>query len=489
MEKIKRWRKTKDWWNLTPIIIISLTIISLSPILLIQIDGYQATILWVYSLTMAIFLIFMYLSTYTYKPMPDIGYRPTVSVIVPAKNEEGVIRRTINAILDSDYPEHKLEVIAIDDGSTDNTAAEIQKIKSPRVTFIKNEKNLGKRISLGKGYMISTGEIIMCVDSDSFVEKDAIALLMQPFSKPDVVAVCGHGRAANIDVNLLTKLQHFWYQEMFRLIKGMESVYGCVTCCSGILAAYRRDAVKKPLEEWYDESRGKFVEESFLMKIISRSQADDRTLTIDVLAPPSARVVYQSNAIVSTLVPESSKQFVRQQLRWNRAWVHGTAASATFMWKKRFPVPLYFYGYQILIAVLNPLVVILWLIIKPLQGNFDAALLFMVGTVYIAILHGLNIYRYDKTTMSCIPYRCIFAIVSVVQSAILVPLAWLTVWDGAWSTRSGKGDKGKGDNNFTAKKITIGSTRKSAIGRTITSAIFAVMGIGMLRFFRVFKNN
>lgn len=426
------------WFNPTPFIIIMLTIVSLSPILLIQIDGYQVAILWFYSLSMAVFLMFMYLSTYTYKPMPDIGYRPTVSVIVPAKNEESVIQRTINSILDSDYPEDKLEVIVIDDGSTDNTAAEILKLKSPRINFIKNERNLGKRISLGKGFMKSTGEIIMCVDSDSFVEKDAIALMMQPFTKPDVMAVCGHGKADNRGVNLLTRLQHFWYQEMFRLIKGMESVYGCVTCCSGILAAYRRDAVKKTLDEWYDESQGKFVKESIFMKIISRSQADDRTLTCKVLSPRSARVVYQSNAIVGTLVPENSKQFVRQQLRWNRAWVHGTAVSALFMWRKPFPVPLYFYGYHILIAVLNPIVVILWLIIKPLQGMHSAALLFMIGTIYIAILHGLNIYRYDKTTILCIPYRCIFAIISVIQSAILIPLAWLTVWDGAWSTRTGK---------------------------------------------------
>ncbi len=216
----------------TAIVIIGLTIVGLLPIMLVQTDGYQATILWVYSISMSIFLIFMYLTTYTYKPIPDIGYRPTVSVIVPAKNEEEVIQKTINAILDSDYPQEKLEVIAIDDGSTDNTAAEIEKIKSSRLKFIKNEKNLGKRISLAKGFYKSIGEIVFCVDSDSFVEKDAITLMVQPFVKADIMAVCGHGKAANKNSNLLTRLQHFWYQEMFRLIKGMESIFGCVTCCS-----------------------------------------------------------------------------------------------------------------------------------------------------------------------------------------------------------------------------------------------------------------
>jgi hyaluronan synthase len=423
-------------------------------------DGYQATILWIYSISMAVFLIFMYITTYAYKPMPDMGNRPTVSVIVPAKNEEEVIQRTINAILDSDYPQNKLEVIAIDDGSTDNTAAEIQKIESARVKFIKNEKNLGKRISLAKGFNESTGEIVMCVDSDSFVEKDAIALMVQPFTKPDVMAVCGHGKAANKNANLLTRLQHFWYQEMFRLIKGMESMYGCVTCCSGVLAAYRRDAVKNTMDEWYleyieslegpDNKRINAKDESLFMRIISKSQADDRTLTVNVLAPTKNRVVYQSNAVVSTLVPENMRQFVRQQLRWNRAWVYGTAVSAKFMWKKPFPVPFYFYGYHILIAVLNPLVTITWLIIKPMQGMYSAAVLFLIGTTYIAILHGMNIYRYDKSTIACIPYRCIFAIIAVLQATVLVPLAWLTVWNGAWSTRSGR--KGNGGNS--AKNVT-----------------------------------
>jgi hyaluronan synthase len=314
--------------------------------------------------------------------------------------------------------------------------------------------------------------------------------MMQPFTKPDVVAVCGHGRAANLDKNLITRLQHFWYQEMFRLIKGMESMYGCVTCCSGILSAYRREAVKNTLDEWYNESlTGSFVskDESFIMRIMAKSQADDRTLTVNILAPPSAQVVYQSNAIVGTLVPENIKQFVRQQLRWNRAWMYGTVVSAKYMWKKPFPVPLYFYGYHILIAVLNPIVVVIWLIIKPLEGTYSAALLFMVGTTYIAILHGLNIYRYDKTTLACIPYRCIFAIISVFQSAILVPLAWLTVWDGAWSTRSGKG----GNNGNATTTTTNRNTEKSLLKRTATSvgARIIFIGAGVFWFFKFFKHN
>jgi hyaluronan synthase len=473
----------KTYMVLTAAIIISLTILGLIPILLVQTDGYQTTILWIYSVSMSAFLIFMYITTYTYKPVPDMGYRPKVSVIVPAKNEEGVIGRTIRAVLDSDYPEKLLEVIAIDDGSTDNTAAEIQKIESNRLIFIKNEKNLGKRISLAKGFNQSSGEIVMCVDSDSFVEKDAIALMMQPFLKQNVVAVCGHGKAANKDVNLLTRLQHFWYQEMFRLIKGMESVFGCTTCCSGILAAYRRTAIKETMDEWYGEYHGikPKKDESLLMRIFAKSQADDRTLTVNVLKPRKNKVVYQSNAIVSTIVPENMKQFVKQQLRWNRAWVYGTAISIGYMWKKPFPVPLYFYSYQVLIAILNPIVTIMWLVIKPINGMYGAAFLFLIGTTYISLLHGLNIYRYDKSTIACILYRVIFAIVAVFQSIVLVPLAWLTVWDGGWSTRSGRKDKG----GNVAKTISRNDT-KANISKNDTKVNISIKNIstGFLKFWR-----
>jgi hypothetical protein len=166
--------------------------------------------------------------------------------------------------------------------------------------------------------------------------------------------------------------------------------------------------------------------------------------------------------------------------------MYGTVVSAKYMWKKPFPVPLYFYGYHILIAVLNPVVVITCLIIKPLQGMHSAALLFMVGTTYIAILHGLNIYRYDKITIACIPYRCLFVIISIIQSTILVPLAWLTVWDGAWSTRSGKGG-----NNGTASSAKNGNIQKSATKITATSigTKFALIGAGILCLFKFFKHN
>lgn len=495
MNRVNNGNNKKSWSKVVSIGIVILTFLSLLPIILIHADGYQKTILWFYSFSMAIFLSFMYLSTYAYKPMPDVGYRPMVSIIVPAKNEEKAIRKTIMDILRSNYPMDRLEVIAIDDGSTDGTADEIKKIKSLRLKFIHNEKNLGKKTALAKGFIKSVGEIVMCVDSDSFVKPDAIKLMMQPFTDPKVQAVCGHGEAENRDTNILTKLQHYWYLEMFRLLKGMESVYGCVTCCSGVLAAYRRTAIKKTMDDWYNESlSGKKLvsKESWIMHMVSKSQADDRTLTVIALAPRTAKVVYQSNALVTTLVPDTMKQFIRQQIRWNRAWVHGTLLSSKFMWKKPFPVPLYFYGYQMIITALNPFIVITWLIIKPIQGMWIAAMLFMIGMTYIAILHGLNVYRTDRR-IAVIPYRILFGLISIFQSAVLVPYAWLTVWDGSWSTRIDRGSGGVNNYFIRTKNVMNKMAHRKigiASGANVTSILkslfmLILMNILILRYWKM----
>src|SRR2546426_11584524 len=200
----------------------------------------------------------MYLATNGYKPQNDAGLRPRITVVIPAKNEEEVIGSVVRTVFDSDYPLSKMEVIVVDDGSTDRTWQRIHRVASDfqiseRLILIKHDGNYGKRIALASAISRAHGEIVVCVDSDSFANQDAIKLLVQPFQDPRVSAVCGHGEAINKDEGLLPRLQHYWYAEMFRLLKGMESRLGCVSCCSGMLAAYRRDAIIPIVNEWLRE--------------------------------------------------------------------------------------------------------------------------------------------------------------------------------------------------------------------------------------------
>lgn len=426
--------------------IFALTLLSLLPVLIIRANDFDATLFWIYSFLTSSSLIFIYYFTYKYKSVEDKNHRPSVTVIIPCKNEEGVIAKTINAVVSSNYPEDKLNVVVVDDGSTDNTYQIAKQFDSNRVKVIKHGVNKGKREAFATGFHSSDDEVVICIDSDTIIDKEAIRLLVQPFVDNKVVAVCGHGVAANKDKNLLTKIQHYWYQKMFILIKGMESKLGAVTCCSGILAAYRRENLNEILDEWLNEI---FMGRRILF-------SDDRQLTnlnargVSGLKSKDAKVVYQRTAIAYTIVPETYKQFFKQQLRWKRGWLHCTRLAIQFMWHKKFPMVIYYYS-SILLAFFMPVIIIKWLIITPLSGNLMTTTVYMMSLIYVAIIHGLNTWQLSSnikteksiemdTLMDYVLYMILFVPFSIML-ALLNIYAWCTCWKTGWLTRADKPNK------------------------------------------------
>jgi hyaluronan synthase len=216
-----------------------------------------------------------------------------------------------------------------------------------------------------------------------------------------------------------------------------------------MLAAYRRTSIMPMISQWLTEKPasnpiGSGYPENFPTQLgrgltgkLIKSPGEDRILTAFALSVKDARVVYQSNAIVHTIVPGTVKQFLKQQLRWNRAWMHGTLLASRFMWRKSMLASSIFYLYQFL-AILSPAVMILWLIIKPLQGEWIGMLGFVIGTLYVGLLHGLNTWNYRKTSLVSIPYRMVFVFVSFVLTLTVTLYAWATLWKMGWITRSGK---------------------------------------------------
>jgi hyaluronan synthase len=412
-----------------------ITISIFATLLVIRIQGLSLNTLpfWIYGIFMTIYLIALYGTTVKYKPMADTGYRPSVSIIIPVKNEEQVISRTLECAINIDYPKEFFEVIVVNDGSTDKTLERIKDVKSDKITIVNHEKNAGKREALASGIAVAKGEIVVCIDSDSFVEKNAITLLMQPFIDQKVVAVCGHGIIENKNRNLLTKMQSAWYQEMFRLTKGMESVFNCVTCCCGILSAYRTKAAKSVMHEWLNE---RFLGNKILI-------GDDRQLTSLVsrgtgtdYSARETRIVYQSNAVVTTIAPENIKTFWKQQLRWKRAWVHASALAGRFMYKKRFPFSILWYMYQFL-AYMSPVIVIYGLFVVPiLRNDLFLALFFPAACVFVGLIHGINVWQMGAGTPKQVFYRVLLVFLSTTMTISVLLYAWLTFWKGGWVTRS-----------------------------------------------------
>ncbi len=236
---------------------------------------------------------------------------PHITVIVPAFNEGPMVGVSLGSILLGDYPRDRLEILAIDDGSTDNTWACIERVvrRHPRVVrAIRMPQNGGKKEALCEGFRQATGVLVVTVDSDSRLDPDALRKIVAPLLvDPRVAAVAGKVQVLNRYTNLLTRLLAIRFYLAFDLGRAAQSWFGAVLCCPGALTAYRREAVMAVLPRWSAQT---FLGEPCTI-------GEDRALTTWLLRT-GHRAVYQSTAIVHTLVPTTYAGLVKMYLRWER---------------------------------------------------------------------------------------------------------------------------------------------------------------------------
>jgi hyaluronan synthase len=338
-----------------------------------------------YSIAVTLYVLGRFVGSLFYRSVPDMKYRPSVSVIIPAFNEEEGIIGTIESCLRVDYPEHLLEVIVVNDGSTDGTWERILEAKRrwPKVCAIDLGRNYGKRGAMAEGIRRAGGEILTFVDSDSYLAPDAVKAIVQPFVDDRVGAVVGHAYVRNADVNWITKMQQVRYYSAFRVIKGMESILsGTVTCASGCCAAYRTSVILPLLDAWEFQT--------FLGR--PATFGDDRALTNRVLA--RHRVVYQASAQADTVVPTTLRKFFRQQLRWKKSWLRESLYLMRRFWRKN-PVAAVFTYASIAFPFMAPFVVLHALAGRLLEGHVSAVWFYLVGTYAMALLYSL-IYAFKR---------------------------------------------------------------------------------------------
>ncbi|MFF4346986.1 bifunctional polysaccharide deacetylase/glycosyltransferase family 2 protein [Streptomyces sp. NPDC001530] len=228
-----------------------------------------------------------------------------VTILIPAYNEEAGIESTIHSLLASTHP--YLQIIVIDDGSTDQTADLATWINDPRVMVIR-QPNAGKAAALNTGLAHAMHEIVVMVDADTVFEPDAIYRLVQPLAHPAVGAVSGNTKVGNRR-GLLGRWQHLEYVFGFNLDRRMFEVLECMTTVPGAIGAFRRDALMG------------------VGGVSDDTLAEDTDLTM-ALWRAGWRVVYEESAIAWTEVPSSLRQLWRQRYRW----CYGTIQA---MWKHR----------------------------------------------------------------------------------------------------------------------------------------------------------
>jgi hyaluronan synthase len=376
-----------------------------------------------YTVAVLIYILARFVVAMFYSPVFDVGHRPTVSIIIPAFNEEEGIAGTIQSCLDVLYPRSRIEVIVVNDGSTDRTWERILEAggRRPRFQAVDLGRNYGKRGAMAEGFRRSKGEILVFVDSDSYLAPDAVLAITQPFSDPKVGAVVGHADVANDLETWLTKMQQVRYYSAFRVIKATESLLsGTVTCASGCCSAYRRSAVEPVLDEWEFQS--------FLGR--PATFGDDRALTNRVLK--SHRVVYQETARSTTVVPTTMRRFLRQQLRWKKSWLRESLEVCRYFWRKNPAAALLTYA-SIIFPFLAPWVVLHAVLGRLLWGSASGLWFYLVGTYAMALLYSL--YYAFRRKSGLWPHGMTF--VAVYMSILVFQTYWgiFTMRDNRWGTR------------------------------------------------------
>lgn len=249
---------------------------------------------------------------------------PTCTIIVPAYNEGKLVWETLKSIADSDYPNEKLQLLAIDDGSKDDTWYWMQQAKlrlGDRLTIFQQPENKGKRQALYRGFNLGTGEVFVTIDSDSIIKKDTLRNLVSPFvTNENCGAVAGNVRVLNNQKAMLPKMLNVSFVMSFEFVRAAESMLGSVLCTPGALAAYRRDAVFNCLPEW--------INQTFMGK--PSDIGEDRAMT-NMILKQGHHVLFQRNAHVLTNVPEQYKGLYKMFIRWGRSNVRENIMMAKYV--------------------------------------------------------------------------------------------------------------------------------------------------------------
>ena len=229
-----------------------------------------------------------------------VRFEQKVSIIVPAYNEGKNIKDCLDSIYDSNYPKEKIEIIVVDDGSTDNTVKIVKKYDEIKIL---KQNHLGKVEALNLGAKKASHEILLTVDADTMLDKDCIKELVKPFSDKMIGATTGNNNVRN-KKSMISIFQNVEYHFSNLIRNSFSTVFKNGIWFSGSLACYRKSALQKI---------GYFKKDTL---------AEDQDIALEI-KKYGMKTINVSTAIGYTIVPTKIKELYKQRSRW---WI-GTLQS------------------------------------------------------------------------------------------------------------------------------------------------------------------
>ena len=232
-----------------------------------------------------------------YQQPPDLPEYPPVSILIPCYNEADNIRETIAVLEKQHYP--NFEIIAINDGSKDDTLAILQELSEqhPRLRVVNLATNQGKAMGLRTGALLANSEFLVCIDGDALLAPEAVAWMVRHFlAKPHVGAITGNPRIRNRST-LLGRIQVGEFSAIVGMIKRAQRSYGRVFTVSGVIAAFRKSALHH-VGYWSNDMITEDIDISWKLQLAGWS------------------IYFEPNALCWVLMPETLNGLWRQRLRW-----------------------------------------------------------------------------------------------------------------------------------------------------------------------------
>ena len=399
--------------------------------------------------TLILFSIFLFSYLKFKDPLLNIktnskDQEPLISIIIPVKNEEENIENCIKSCIDSSYK--KKEIIVVNDGSTDKTPSILERLRKENpneLRVLHLPINLGKKRAIEKAIEKANGNFYVFMDSDCNMLNDAVENFVKIFlSDNEIGAITGHGKVRNADTgNLLEKIQDVWFDGQYRIIKGMEGSFSSLTCCSGSLSAFRKEAIINHIHQWAND---RFLGIEFKF-------ATDRRLTAFILAEKIKftdekfrkkkenegkikcqqwKILYSPSVNVEIGVPRTLRSLIKQQIRWRKSFIRSIFATGLIYWQRPLPAAIIYY-LTIALRLFRPYIILKSLILLPLTGDILSGIFYLGGAMFSGLFYGIDV-RLRRPGYPRWFYRPLMNVISTFIFTWLIIYAAITIKNKTW---------------------------------------------------------